>query len=501
MRGATGPAALAVCVVVALSAVAPGALAASGPSDAAGTGDAFAVAAAAAQEGQAVGEVGRVRAGQPTPDAWHAVDLENTYANPVVLMKPVSFEGSHPVHVRLRNVESGGFEFKLEEWPDKDGSHTNETVSYLVLEAGAHTLGGGTSIEAGTRRVDEAFTNVTFTHDFASAPVVVSQSQTAVEGDAVVTRNRAIDAAGFETRLQEAESTDGDHRHEVVGYVAVEAGTTSVGTTTLGAGRTGDVSEYDESVAFPDGVGGEAPVFLADMQTTNGVDTAQLRYDSLDADGASVWVEEGESGDYETDHADETVGWLAFGESGTIRGGMGAGGLPEGGSLNVENNRINLLLKGERTTVEPGRPALLQFSAVNLVSNDRPMTIQLILEAPSGVSVTGASFVEQGVGQYSTVFDLDRAGTRGLRIEVEANEPGRFAVTGHAIYYFGDDRANATSRSVTIPITVTGESGTAGGDTDDGGPTGGTGSDGVPGFGVPAAVFALLGAAILRGRR
>jgi hypothetical protein len=54
------------------------------------------------------------------------------------------------------------------------------------------------------------------------------------------------------------------------------------------------------------------PMLLADMQTTNGGDTASLRVADNDNDAASadVWVQEEQSRDRETQHVREEVGYL-----------------------------------------------------------------------------------------------------------------------------------------------------------------------------------------------
>jgi hypothetical protein len=122
--------------------------------------------------------------------------------------------------------------------------------------------------------------------------------------------------------------------------------------------------------------------------------------------------------------------------------------------LQVDTEQVNILLKGSETGISVDESASLQFSAANLVGN-RDLTIQLIIETPTGVSVTGGAFIESGQGQYTSTFVLDPGESKGLRIQIEPNEPGKHTITGYAVYYFGDDTENRESRSVQIPITVT----------------------------------------------
>ncbi|MFC7081270.1 hypothetical protein [Halorussus caseinilyticus] len=183
-------------------------------------------------------------------------------------------------------------------------------------------------------------------------------------------------------------------------------------------------------------------------------------------------------------------------ESATVRGSGGGGeNVVEQKSLNVASDRVNLLLRGEKTIVGRDEPAILTFSASNLISNDGQMHVQLIIETPSGVSVEGTGFVDSGSGQYVRTMTLSPGGTKGLEIELSANEPGRFGITGHAVYYLGEDKDNATSKSVTIPLQVLSEAQTGDESTET------TSSTETPGFGVGAAALALAGFVLLARRR
>ena len=56
----------------------------------------------------------------------------------------------------------------------------------------------------------------------------------------------------------------------------------------------------------------DSPVFLADMQTTDGFDAATLRWQDKDSRGVKVKVEEEQSLDSETSHTTEMVGYMVF---------------------------------------------------------------------------------------------------------------------------------------------------------------------------------------------
>jgi hypothetical protein len=217
----------------------------------------------------------------------------------------------------LRNVQSGSFEYQLEEWGYDDGPHTTETVSYTVMEAGQHTLPDGTTVGAGTVPTDEGFASVGFTQSFATAPVVLSQAQTRNGPQAIVTRQQGISSGGFDVRVQEAEA-NGTHATERVGYIAIEAGTGTFNGVDFEAGRTADVVTHNwQQVSFGGSYAGSA-VFLAGMQTFDGDDTAGLRYQNLGGNGVDVRVEEEQSANGETRHTDEVVGYLVIDDAGVI---------------------------------------------------------------------------------------------------------------------------------------------------------------------------------------
>ena len=54
------------------------------------------------------------------------------------------------------------------------------------------------------------------------------------------------------------------------------------------------------------------PVFLADMQTTDGWDTANLRWQNKDFYAIDVKIAEERSRDSETYHTTEVVGYMVF---------------------------------------------------------------------------------------------------------------------------------------------------------------------------------------------
>lgn len=173
--------------------------------------------------GSAVGEVGRFSHGQSSASAWSSFSgYVNSYSNPVVYLQTNSYNGSDPCHMRIRNVDGSGFEYQLEEWDYDDGTHNSETVVYIVVEAGTHTLPNGSKLQAQTQNgVDTGWETVVFPSAFSSAPVVLSMTQTENGGDAVVTRQRNLSAALVQIKLQEEENNNNSHNNETIGVISI----------------------------------------------------------------------------------------------------------------------------------------------------------------------------------------------------------------------------------------------------------------------------------------
>lgn len=243
-------------------------------------------------------------------DTWVSTSHSSSVSNPVTIAKPVSYNGSHPAHVRLRDVTSDGFTSKVEEWEYLDGGHTTETVSSLTTTEREGTSDNGEPTEAGTVHVGtpDGWNSVSFSQSFTTTPIVLTVSQTYNGSDPIVTRNKNISTGGFDVTIQEEESYSPADTTETVGYFAVEPATGSLDGKPFEADTVTGVDETWTTIYFDQSY--TDPIFLADMQTTNGGDTCNLRYRNLDSNSVEVFVEEEESSDTETGHTTETVGYV-----------------------------------------------------------------------------------------------------------------------------------------------------------------------------------------------
>jgi hypothetical protein len=245
---------------------------------------------------------------------WKRITLRKSFIDPVVVAKPLSYNEDDPAIVRIRNVDGTGFEIRIQEWDYLDGNHVAETVGYIVMERGRYTLGGVTMVEAGRFDTDRtsSFESLAFKHTFNEVPVVITSVTSFNEVDAVTTRVRNISTNGFEFRINEQELNPQVHATETISYIAWGPSSGSIDGLTFEVNKTQDVMRHKFKTISFDETFMNIPVFLADMQTIDGTDTANLRWENKDFYGVDVKVEEEQSRDRETNHTSEVVGYMLF---------------------------------------------------------------------------------------------------------------------------------------------------------------------------------------------
>ena len=272
------------------------------------------------QPTQTIGEYGQISVNHQ----WTSIDLTNTYTSPIVITSDPTIKGGDPTVVRLRNIDSNSFDLRLQEPNYEDGSHTNEVISYVVLEEGTWDLTDGTQIAAGSKDTDKLSTRgrekISFDDTFINGPAVLTQIQTFNGSDWVTTRTDAISGESFKVTMQEEERINASgHKYETIGWVAIDQGVATDGDTIIEGGMTPDVfTEATKTYTF-DGSFDSAPTLLTKLSTFDGADPANSRIKSVSNTGFSAMVQEEQSRDTETGHTTESISFLAFnGSSGTI---------------------------------------------------------------------------------------------------------------------------------------------------------------------------------------
>jgi hypothetical protein len=245
---------------------------------------------------------------------WQYVEFKKTYSDPIVVAKSLSLNDSDPAVIRIQNSGINGFEICVQEWDYLDGPHALESVSYLVMERGTYTLEDGSKVEAGSFKTGrtKGFETVSFTESFQEIPVVIASVQSTNEIGAVTGRIRSIDTQGFIFRMQNQERNVKKHAVETIGYIAWEPSKGIIDEMPFEIAKTGDTVthsfytiQFAQNFATP-------PAFMADMQTGNNMNTANIRWQNKDAYAVEVQIDEEQSKDDETRHGTEVVGYMVF---------------------------------------------------------------------------------------------------------------------------------------------------------------------------------------------
>jgi PKD repeat protein len=256
-------------------------------------------------------EFGEVQA----DSTWHTVTFRQPFVDPIVVARPPSNRDLAPALVRMRNVTSTGFEIRIQEWDYLDSVHGQETVGYLVVEQGQHRLGGTILVEAGSLLSHHTtrFVTVRFRQAFDVTPVVLTAVASAYGRDAVTTRVRKVTPSRFQVRLQEQEKNPQIHTAETIMYIAwtPSAGTLASNVVFEVQKTPDEMTHQWKTIPFIEDFTA-IPVFLADLQTTDGGNPASLRWANKDFLGVDVKVAEEQSADNEMWHTTEVVGYMAF---------------------------------------------------------------------------------------------------------------------------------------------------------------------------------------------
>ena len=163
-------------------------------------------------------------------ESWKTVSFDRDFENPVVIAGPPSYRGSHPGVVRLKQVGSGAFGVRFQEWDYRardhnDTNHADENIPFVAVESGRHRLDDGTTWEAGTFKLDGTrnWRRHSFDTAFNGNPKLFLTVQSNNGGQAITVRARNVTKRGFEAAFMEEEALNDGHLEEEVGYLAIHA--------------------------------------------------------------------------------------------------------------------------------------------------------------------------------------------------------------------------------------------------------------------------------------
>ena len=129
---------------------------------------------------------------------------------------------------------------------------------------------------------------------------------------AVTVRLSEITTKGFNIRLQEQEANVQDHGAEMISYIAWPPSSGSFDGIRFEVDKTAKVVNHRfMEIPFLE-PHANGPVFLGQMQSTYGRNTAGVQWRDKDVEGVEVRIAEETSRDRETKHASEVVGFMVF---------------------------------------------------------------------------------------------------------------------------------------------------------------------------------------------
>lgn len=268
----------------------------------------------------AIGEAGKITASSPGENDPITISLTEPLTNPVFAFTGTS-NGGDPYNIRLtdQTLDADGnttsFTFIIEEWEYLDGPHpATETINWIAVEEGVHTLPDGRIIEAGTTNVSSTGRNTgtteTFSAGFTDPPVVLTSTMSNNDPTTVDSDPWDITASGFTLTLQEEEALDSVRDEDTIGWIAFQSG---------GDGSSGTANNSSNSITHVTSTLGldatfTSSVVLAETQTLDGGDTATVAIDGQTDSDVGVFIREEQSNDSETNHTTEVVGVVAFEE-------------------------------------------------------------------------------------------------------------------------------------------------------------------------------------------
>jgi len=121
--------------------------------------------------------------------------------------------------------------------------------------------------------------------------------------------------------------------------------------------------------------------------------------------------------------------------------------------ITVERTGPSVYFGTTRTAIKKGEDAIFTLSAVNPIGNP-PMTVQLILKPPSGVSVTSSSFAKAGSGIYTCTQTIEPGdNVRSIEVHLMGGQVGTHEIASEVYYQF-DGSPKSPTRYETLTLIV-----------------------------------------------
>jgi hypothetical protein len=119
----------------------------------------------------------------------------------------------------------------------------------------------------------------------------------------------------------------------------------------------------------------------------------------------------------------------------------------------ISTDRLSIDLYSTKTVVSKSENIIVTLSAVNKITNDRDLHLQLILTIPSGISATSTAGAFSIAGGQATFDKVLKTGETisGITLNLVPNEVGSYTIKGDVLYQVGDEKLDEV---VYLPIFV-----------------------------------------------
>ena len=172
----------------------------------------------------------RVEAGRFTANAvssFAAVPFKQSFGTvPVVMTTITTANEGDTVTMRLRNISTTKFDYRMQEQEMNSKQHVSEEAGYIAWEPSAGSV-DDLVFEIGrtSDSIKQDFQAVSFYEPFTSPPVFVAGMQTTDGGDTATVRCQNKQTDGIDIKVEEEQSRDTEMNHttEVIGYMVFEA--------------------------------------------------------------------------------------------------------------------------------------------------------------------------------------------------------------------------------------------------------------------------------------
>ena len=145
---------------------------------------------------------------------------------PVVMTTITTTNEGDAVTMRLRNISTTKFDYRMQEQEINSKQHVSEKAGYIAWEPSAGSV-DDLIFEIGrtSDSIKQDFQALSFYEPFSSPPVFVAGMQTTDGGDTATVRCQNKQADGIDIKVEEEQSRDTEMNHttEVIGYMVFEA--------------------------------------------------------------------------------------------------------------------------------------------------------------------------------------------------------------------------------------------------------------------------------------